>query len=403
MKNTFKISLYLNYFVFSILLSSIGIVILKAQSFYHVNEIQASALEIFKDLSITVFSFASASILPKLGYKNAMLIAIAAVSAACAAMASISALGFWMPKILFATIGASFALIKISVYSSIAVFTSKKEEHKKFMGSIEGIFMVGVAIAYFLFPAFNKEKDPNAWLRVYWLLAALSFLSFLFLLFSKSKKIEMASSRLKEDFSSMFSLAKKPIVVIFILSTFLFVMIEQSIMTWLPTFNQKVLSLDENIAIMSASILAVLIGIGRTSSGYLVKYLPWFNASILCLLVSICLVFMILYQINFATYFQIPWFSYAFPLIGLFIAPLSPLINSNMLAILPKDLQNHMSGLITIFSAMGGVIGSRITGFLFKKMGGSLAFYYLIIPMGLLLISLYFLYKKYKKKNIQFS
>jgi hypothetical protein len=33
-------------------------------------------------------------------------------------------------------------------------------------------------------------------------------------------------------------------------------MIEQGIMTWLPTFNDKVLHLPENISIMMASILA---------------------------------------------------------------------------------------------------------------------------------------------------
>ena len=51
MKNTsIKVSLYLNYFVFAILLNSVGIVILKSLENYGVDEIQASALEWFKDL-----------------------------------------------------------------------------------------------------------------------------------------------------------------------------------------------------------------------------------------------------------------------------------------------------------------------------------------------------------------
>jgi hypothetical protein len=29
--------------------------------------------------------------------------------------------------------------------------------------------MIGIALAYFLFPAFNSDTDPDAWLNVYWL------------------------------------------------------------------------------------------------------------------------------------------------------------------------------------------------------------------------------------------
>jgi hypothetical protein len=54
------------------------------------------------------------------------------------------------------------------------------------MSSIEGVFMIGIALAYFF--AFNSDTNPDAWLNVYWLLAAISFLSlcFIFTKFEKS-------------------------------------------------------------------------------------------------------------------------------------------------------------------------------------------------------------------------
>lgn len=66
--------LYLNYFVFAILLNSVGIVILKAQKNYSVNELQASILEAFKDLPIAIVSFLIASFLPRIGYKKKSLL-----------------------------------------------------------------------------------------------------------------------------------------------------------------------------------------------------------------------------------------------------------------------------------------------------------------------------------------
>ena len=77
-----KLSLYLNYFVFAILLNSVGIVILKAISLYGVDEVEASVLEAFKDLPIAIVSFFMASFLPRIGYKKAMLAALALVSGA---------------------------------------------------------------------------------------------------------------------------------------------------------------------------------------------------------------------------------------------------------------------------------------------------------------------------------
>jgi hypothetical protein len=57
----------------------------------------------------------------------------------------------------------------------------------------------------------------------------------------------------------------------FVISAFLFVMIEQGIMTWLPTFNDKVLHLPENISIMMASILAISLAVGGLVAGVITK------------------------------------------------------------------------------------------------------------------------------------
>jgi len=65
MKNIgIRLALHINYFVFAILLNSVGIVILKATKNYGVGDVEASTLELFKDLPIAVVSFLLASFLP---------------------------------------------------------------------------------------------------------------------------------------------------------------------------------------------------------------------------------------------------------------------------------------------------------------------------------------------------
>lgn len=398
-----KLSLFINYFVFAILLNSVGIVILKSQNNYGVDEVQASILEAFKDLPIAIVSFFVASFLPRLGYKKAMLIGLGLVAAACISMYYGNS--FDAAKILFATVGVSFALIKVSVYSMIGLVTEGEKEHNSFMSSIEGVFMIGIALAYFLFPAFNIEGKPDSWLNVYWLLAGLSMLSFLFLLFTKfDKEPEVPGTDLTDDFKQMFRLMARLLIIVFVISAFLFVMIEQGIMTWLPSFNDKVLKLPENVSIMMASILAISLAVGRLLAGVITRKVNWIWVLSICTVFAMALVIFVLpktlnisvTEINSLT--DIPLIGFAFPIVGLFIAPIYPLLNSVVLSALPKKLHSPMTGLIVVFSALGGTLGSRIIGWLFKNQGPENAFYYTLIPMGLLLIS-YFILKKLTAKN----
>lgn len=397
-KSTIKLAMYLNYFVFAILLNSVGIVILKAQNNYGVDELQASILEAFKDLPIAIVSFLIASFLPRLGYKKAMLIGLALVTVACIAMYFGNS--FEAAKILFATVGVSFALIKVSVYSLIGTVTENQKEHNSLMSSIEGVFMIGIALAYFLFPAFNSETNPDAWLNVYWLLAAISLLSFGFLFFTKfENQTDIPGVDLMDDFAQMFKLFAKLLTIVFVISAFLFVMIEQGIMTWLPTFNDKVLHLPENVSIMMASILAITLAVGRLLAGVITKKINWIWVLTFCIIMAMLIVIFVLprtvglevKEIN--TLSDIPLIGFAFPLVGLFIAPIYPLLNSVVLSALPKKLHSSMTGLIVVFSALGGTLGSRVIGYLFKNEGPENAFYYTLIPMAMLLISFFILKK----------
>lgn len=388
-----KISIYLNYFVFAILLNSVGIVIAKSINVYHVTESQASLLEAFKDLPIAIVSFLVASFLPRFGYKKAMLAGLAIVFFGC--LLIVFGNSFFYTKILFLSIGVSFALIKLSVYSLIGIITTSKKEHSSLMSSIEGFFMVGIAFAYFLFPAFYSTSNENTWLDVYYVITAMIFVSFVFLLFSKVEyHVEAIGSSLKDDILQSIHLIVIPLVLVFLASAFFFVMIEQGIMTWLPRFNEKIFKFSPSLSVQMASILALSLALGRFIAGYLAKKIAWVYLVIVCVLISGSILLIVLPQLSvelntvseIKSLSDVPLLGFILPLIGLFIAPIYPLLNSTVLSSLPKNLHSPMSGLIIIFSALGGTLGSRIVGELFESIGGSNAFYFLLIPMVLLIV-----------------
>ena len=401
-----KLSLYVNYFVFAILLNSVGIVILKSINRYQVGEVEASVLEAYKDLPIAIVSFLIASFLPRIGYKKAMLAALSLVSFACIYM--IFGNSFFAAKVLFGCVGAAFALIKVSVYASIGLLTNNENEHSSLMSSIEGVFMFGIALAYFLFPAFNTADNPDAWLNVYWVLASLSGLSFLLLLQAPfNEGDEIPGADLIDDFKQMFALIARLLVVVFVLAAFLFVMVEQGIMTWLPTFNKEVLVLSENVSIMMASIFAISLGVGRLIAGYLTHYFSWFSVTTGCIFLAILMVLFVLPKtveigvVSAGTnrLEDVPILAYAFPLVGLFISPIYPLLNSAVLSALPKKLHSPMVGLIIIFSALGGTLGSRAMGYLFAGIGPAQGFYYTLIPISTLFLALIILRRLTSKQH----
>lgn len=409
-----RLSLFLNYFVFAILLNSVGTVILQVQANYGVSESSASVLEAFKDLSIAVVSFLVASYITRIGYKNAMLLALGFISLVCLLMPSLNS--FAMTKVLFAATGTCFALIKVSVYATIGIITQDKKDHASFMNFIESFFMVGILTGYFIFSAFVSDGRPGSteWFNVYYLLAGIAVVAFLLLLstsLDESSVRNTESKPLAKDFGEMFRLAIAPLVLLFIVSAFTYVLIEQSIMSWLPTFNSQVLHLPTTLSIQMASILAASTAIGRFTAGIVLRKIHWFKVLIICLAAAAVLVLVAIplahksNDLNVTGWSTAPLGAFVFPLIGLFIAPIYPAINSVILSTLPPRQHGPMSGLIVIFSALGGTTGSIITGNIFEAYGGETAFYFSLVPIGILSTCLFFFNRLQRKSEskIEFS
>lgn len=387
--------LFLNYFVFAILLNSVGTVILQVQQNFGISKSGASILEGFKDLPIAICSFLLASFLPRIGIKKSMLIALFMVSCVCFVMPFANA--FWFFKLLFCVVGVSFALIKISVFTSIGLVTKTDKEHSSFMGFLEGFFMVGVLMGNVLFSLFIDDKNPKSteWLNVYWVLGALSSLSFILLFFTKLDEHESKNEKtnLIGDIKNSVGLFSYKKVLFFLLCAFLFVLVEQSFQTWTPTFYKEILNVPTSMSIQAAAVLAGAFALGRFLSGFFSKKFSWIYVVSFCVIgfaLSIILVLPLTHNIHIdenTNWFNAPLPVYLFPLMGVLLAPIYPSINSVILASIPKYLHSSMSGLIVVFSAIGGTIGSMITGFVFQEFSGQEAFYLSLIPLSLLIVS----------------
>ncbi|MES2775478.1 MAG: MFS transporter [Bacteroidota bacterium] len=408
-----RASLFLNYFVFAILLNSVGTVILQVQNNFGVSQSSASVLEGFKDISIAAVSFLVASFIVRIGYKNAMLIALGFITLVVLMVPFLP--GFAAIKLLFAATGVSFALIKVSVFATLGIITKDKKDHASLMNFLESFFMVGVLAGYFIFGYFVDPNNPKStsWFKVYYVLGGLSLLAFLLLLTTpldeKLIKNE-APKKMKGEFLEMLGLLGIPLVIVFIVSAFFYVLIEQSIMSWLPTFNNQVLHLSSTLSIQMASIMAASIALGRFLAGIVLRRIHWLKVLVACVVLAAVMVMLSIPlaqnvdpAIEVKSLGDAPLVAFIFPLIGLLLAPIYPAINSVILSSLPERKHAPMSGLIVVFSALGGTFGSIVTGFIFENYGGEKAFYFSLGPMCILVGALIILNRLQKKSAAKVS
>lgn len=394
-----KLSLFLNFFLIAGLLNSVGTVILQVQRNFGVSEPAASTLEACKDLSIAVVSFFVAAWLLRIGYKRAMLGALAFLAVLCMAMPSVPS--FLATQLLFVAIGASFAILKVSVFSTLGLIASEPHAHASMMSFLEACFMCGILVAYFLFSAFVDNDAPasTSWFRVYYVLGAVAIVAFILLLSAPLDESSVRTAQAAQPGATtgilpMLRLLLTPIVLVFVASIFIYVLLEQAIMSWLPTFNHTVLHLPPALSIQMTSILAASTALGRFLSGWFLKRLSWLTVLLSCLGATAALILLALplaagaHATPVTGWGNAPLAAFLFPMIGLFLAPIYPTLNSIALSALPPVRHSAMSGIIVIFSALGGTTGSLITGRLFQLYGGKTAFYLALVPLAALILCL---------------
>ncbi len=385
------VALIIVYMIYAVLLNSVGTVILQSILSFHITKPEGSILEACKDLSIATVSFVVASFVPRLGYRRALIVALLAVAVACLGMRMIP--GFDTTKVLFLVIGITFALVKVSVYSSIGLIHTDPKQHASLTGLVESFFMIAVLSGAWIFSAFIDPVHPESlsWLNVYFVLAGVAVLAALLWLVTPLPAPQPSDKDGKPwytDILIMPELFVAKFLVAFLAGIFLYVLIEQSFGTWLPTYNREVLHLPAQMSVQAGGLFAAALAIGRMIGGLILRRVTWPAVLSGCVigtgLVVIAAMLAPAATVSAPDWLHPPLQVFILPAAGLFFAPIYPTLNSIVLSALPQHKQAPMTGLIIAFSALGGTLGSFITGQVFSHFGGHSAFALTLIPVVLL-------------------
>ena len=385
------VALALTYAVMGILMNSVGVVILQSIRHLAATKTMGSTLEACKDLSVVAASFFLATRIPAFGYRRALIGVMLVMGVAC--LGASFASRFVAMQALFVATGLSFGIAKVAVYATIGLLARDPADHASITGIIEGCFMVGLLAGVWIFSAFvGGDATGTQWLRVYWLLggACLAFALLWLATAIDERAAEPHDAGEVAGWADMARLAVLPATVAVLAGLFLYVLIEQGVGSWLPTFNNEVLHLTPAMSVEMSSIFVGSLAVGRLASGVVLRRVDWLVALLGCLA---CIAVLVLVSLPLARgvgpgavdgWRDAPVAAYLFPLLGVFMAPIYPTLCSVALSALPRPRHAAMMGLIVIFSALGGTIGSYLISALFQHVPGALVFYATLVPIALI-------------------
>lgn len=354
-----SLPLKLTFLIFSMVLNCMGLVILQLSEAISYEKL--GFLESFKDLPIAFISLFAVNFISKTGTKKALITALVIVGACSCLLPFIE--DFWFYKVWFAIIGTCFAIGKICVFGIIRNNISDEKSLAQTMNSVEASFMIGIFVVNMGFGWLISSRYSEFWKFGFLSIALLSAVTlFLFsrLTISEAKKTET------KGIISELSGFVNPVTIAFLGVIFFIVFVEQGFNSWLPSFYKNHLKVDSFFSLQATSFLALFSYAGRTATANIIQRFSLSKYYLLCIgliMAVLTLIVGIQYSISENSGILV----FLFPVIGLFLSPLYPVVNSKMIAQIDKEKINLFTSLIVIFSSLGSSVSSIIMSLLFGK------------------------------------
>lgn len=393
-KNDISLSLMLSFIVFSMLLNSMSVIILQFSQNQQHSYVGLGVLEFFKDIPNALISVFLVDYIKKYSYNNALAYSLVITAVCSFTLPFLNA--FWFLKIWFFLIGIAFSIGKICVFSIIKATAENEKSFSSLMNKIEASFMLGIFLVNIEFAFILKSDYKDFWKHGFWLVGVLALWGVYRLMQSGTKlekpKEEVQAGRI--TWKMLFS----PYFLIFYTIIFLIIFTEQIFNSWLPTFYRKSLNAEAFFALQASAFLALFSFIGRLIATKVVQKFSPVKYFYFCGAASVFLLLISHYWGQYSGT-STSVLVFLFPLVGVFLSPLYPLLNSRFLSQHSEEAVGKIVSFIILFTSLGGSTGSLCTSYIFQKNLGN--YYLLFATIPLILILAFSLLLTFKEKQTQ--
>lgn len=157
-----------------------------------------------------------------------------------------------------------------------------------------------------------------------------------------------------------------PVLMLFLMVIFSIVFVEQSFNSWLPSFYKNHLKVNSFFALQATSFLALFSYVGRIITAHIIRRFSLSKYYVLCLS-FILLILTVIVSISYFDTDNSQTLLFLFPVIGLFLSPLYPVINSKMISQVDRSKANLFTSMIVILSSLGSSVSSIVMALLFEN------------------------------------
>jgi MFS transporter, FHS family, glucose/mannose:H+ symporter len=370
-----RIALIFTCFTLSLFTCVLSAFIMQAVAYFNVSATSAGGLETYQNATVAILSFISFSFLLKVGYRKSLMIVLLVMIFIGVVTPLVNE--FWMMKLFLVFVGLALVSIKVAVYSTVTLITENKKQHAIFITVIEATCMISSMLGMWVLSEFIKF-DLEHWMYALWLFSVVALINFIVWLFIKldesvlmKEKAESVSQQIKE----IWTLLKYKVVWYAIVLFFLASLVETCFSVWLPGFYQESMAVKASLSLQIGSMFVFALAAGRIFVAFLLRYLSWDKVLFIFYLIGCILLITILLTIHEPRHaitgiWSIPFIALLLPLMGFFLAPSTPLINSSILTSTPSPKHALMMTIMTITFAISGSLAARLLGFLFDEFGG---------------------------------
>ncbi|HJO94395.1 MAG TPA: MFS transporter [Victivallales bacterium] len=402
-----RIALIFTCFTLSLFTCVLSAFIMQAVAYFHVSATSAGGLETYQNATVAILSFISFSFLLKVGYRRSLMIVLLVMIFIGIVTPIVNE--FWMMKLFLVFVGLALVSIKVAVYSTVTLITENKKQHAIFITVIEATCMISSMLGMWILSEFIKFNLEH-WMYALWFFSVLAIINFIVWCFVKldesvlmKEKAESVSQQIKE----IWTLLKYKVVWYAIILFFLASLVETCFAVWLPGFYQESMAVKASLILQIGSMFVFALAAGRIFVAFLLKYLSWNKVLFIFYLVGCILLITILITIHKPEHavtgiWSIPFIALLLPLMGFFLAPSTPLINSSILTSTPEPKHALMMTIMTITFAISGSLAARLLGFLFDEFGGVTGLKIAtVVPLVIMVLMVIPYARALRKSNIQ--
>ncbi|MPS64594.1 MAG: MFS transporter [Chryseobacterium sp.] len=351
-------------------------------------------LESFKDIPVALISLFAVNFISKFGTKKSLILALSIVGICSLILPFVEV--FWFYKLWFAIIGTCFAIGKICVFGVIRNNISDEKSLAKTMNSVEASFMIGIFVVNTGFGWLISSQFSQFWKFGFIMISVLSAITiFLFSRLEIAEPLKKDKENLVKELSTFVS----PFILVFLFVLFSIVFVEQSFNSWLPSFYKNHLKVNSFFALQASSFLALFSYVGRMITSNIIHRFALSRYYIVCLILIVS-VLLVIIGIQFLGAENSRLLLFLFPVIGLFLSPLYPVINSKMITRIDKEKVNIFTSLVVIFSSLGSSVSSIIMSILFNNQLLNYYSVYILFAV-LVLFSISLMYFSMSRKTLE--